>query len=665
MMLPSRVLRLLLLPLAATQMSGLAPAKEDGADFDISKAKQYNRADTNLYYRPDILKANPGAVIIPKGDYNQQGDSYYFTPKIKAPKTLQFEVYNDWIEPITPPDAPPGLAIPPDQMQIREPQGDVEVALPNAPANFAPVNDGMVVPNGAVIKTGANATAAVLFGGVDSARLMPNSAAAIQQTLTAASRAVEVDLTSGGVFSKVGQQIGVKGEYEVHTPNGTAVAHGTDFVTIITGNRTDVWIEQGTVSLEAPDSKAAQMAVADGSGPLKHIQVPVIADAKTALSENSATLTAIFNFIPMANQKIASIRAKATRGEVLTSGQTDYLNRIKQVPSLIKLALVEKAPPPPLAATPAPIMREPAAEGSPIAAVPATPATPAAPPTPAITLGPNDQVGFTNTPGPVDDAALHKGLADLAAANPKQLVVIQETSKVSPAVVKKVVDAVHAVKLKAKILKYKAPATAASPVAPTPTPAASPATAATPAAPVIPPTPAVPLVHPSAAEGIGGTNAPAETEKPAPHMSTAKVAPAALPAKVGPMTVVIHVNGSIKFQGKTMTLAQFQASLMAVIKAKPDQELVIKSGTKVPYAHLKEVLDACANAQVAHITVSDPSPKPTPPPSASAPATNAPSDVTLISTSPAATTNLPTPGLLMHPSMQPQTPATPATNTTP
>ena len=71
----------------------------------------------------------------------------------------------------------------------------------------------MALPNGAVVKTGADGTAAVLFGGVDSARLMPNSSAAVQQTVTAQSRSVEVDLTAGGVFSKVGTQVGVAGTY--------------------------------------------------------------------------------------------------------------------------------------------------------------------------------------------------------------------------------------------------------------------------------------------------------------------------------------------------------------------------------------------------------------------------------------------------------------------
>ena len=132
------VLRILLLPFIAATIGGVTWAKEEGPDAATPKAAdaksvEYKRSDANYYLKSDILKVNPTAVIIPKGGYTQQDDSYFFTPKLKAPKTLQFEVINDWIEPITPPDAPPTLSIPPDAMQVREPQGDVRVALPSAP----------------------------------------------------------------------------------------------------------------------------------------------------------------------------------------------------------------------------------------------------------------------------------------------------------------------------------------------------------------------------------------------------------------------------------------------------------------------------------------------------------------------------------------------------
>ncbi len=152
-------------------MTGGAWAAEDLPDApNAAKAAEYKRADANFYPKGDIAKSHSTAVIVPIGGYTRKDASYFFTPKKKAPKDLYVETLNDWIEPITPPDMPASLGVPPDAMQIREPQGDVQVALPSAPANFTQATEGMTIPNGTVLKTGANGTAAVLFGGVDSAR---------------------------------------------------------------------------------------------------------------------------------------------------------------------------------------------------------------------------------------------------------------------------------------------------------------------------------------------------------------------------------------------------------------------------------------------------------------------------------------------------------------
>ena len=61
-------------------------------------------------------------------------------------------------------------------------------ALPSAPGNFVPATENMSLANGAVLRTGKDGTAAVLFGGVDSARLMPNSDGTVQQTVTSGTR---------------------------------------------------------------------------------------------------------------------------------------------------------------------------------------------------------------------------------------------------------------------------------------------------------------------------------------------------------------------------------------------------------------------------------------------------------------------------------------------
>jgi ferric-dicitrate binding protein FerR (iron transport regulator)/biopolymer transport protein ExbD len=319
------------------------------------KPSEYKQVDTNFYLRSDVETADPHVLILAKEDFTAKGDSYFITLRKKAPAEAYLEMVNDWIEPVTPPDMPASLGVPPDAMQIREPQGDVQVALPSAPAAFSPVKDGMTIPNGAVVKTGDNGTAAVVFGGVDSARLAPHAQAAVQETVTGDSRSVEVDLTSGAVFSKVGQRIGEKEEYKVQTPNGTATAWGTDFVTVALSARTDVWIAQGTVQLDGPDGKRVGLVKSTGTGSLKILRYPASTDMHQAVADDTETMTIVMNFIPLADQKIKALRAQVAGGAKITATEKDYLSRIKKVPVLIKLALVAPpAPPPPPPPAPAP-----------------------------------------------------------------------------------------------------------------------------------------------------------------------------------------------------------------------------------------------------------------------------------------------------------------------
>jgi biopolymer transport protein ExbD len=459
------VYRSIFLSFTAVAVTGAGRAMDEDA---APKTAEYKRADTNFYARGDILKAHSASAILTKDKYTQKDDSYFYTPKIKALKEIYIEIASDWIEPITPPDMPASLNIAPDAMQIREPQGDVTVALPTAPGNFATVTDGMSLPNGAVIKTGPNATAAILFGGVDSARLMPDSEAAVQQTVTAQTRTVEVDLTAGGVFSKVGTQIGVKGDYEVHTSSGNALAHGTDFVTMIAQGHTDVWISQGTVELIPPDAKNGESVTSDGTGPLKLLRFPAITDPTAAILADANGLTAILNFIPMANQKIAALRAQVTRGTALSATQQAYLNRIKQVPAFIKLALVEP-PPPPVAPPPAP----PAPE--------------------TIVVHPNGTIKFLGTTMGLSE--FQEKLKALIKEKPEQAIIIKASPKVPYATFQDVVTSCNDAQVKTVTVATPAPqpppAPNATPTAETPPAVPAPPTVVTPPPAPVPPPPLV------------------------------------------------------------------------------------------------------------------------------------------------------------------------------
>ena len=551
----------------AAVMSGEVRAVDVPKEAARLPTAEYKRSDTNFYPKGDIVKTHPTAVIIAAARVTQKDDSYFFTPLKKAPKEMYVESLNDWIEPITPPDMPASLGVPPDAMQIREPQGDVQVALPSAPANFTPVTNGMTLPNGAVVKTGEGGTAAVLFGGVDSARLMPNSAAAVQQTVTAQSRSAEVDLTAGGIFSKVGTQVGVKGNYEVHTPFGNAGAAGGDFVTITTAAHTDVWVAQGTVYLENPDSKIAETTTSTGTGPLKIMRLPQITDPQLSAQADVETLTMALNFIPLANQKIKALHDKKASGTALTANEESYLKRIKEVPCLIKLALVEPpAPPPAPIPAPAPVI------------APLTPA-PALAPAPPPPANPKPLIVMVHSDGTVrfkganmELPAFQSKLEKLVKSSPDQAFVVKQGKTVSYEKVKAVMDAFTAAQAK-NVSVTMPPVPPPAPVA-TPAPAIAPLT-------------------------------PAPTLAPAPPP----------PSNPKPLTVTVHSDGTVRFKGANLGLAEFQSKLETLVKASPNQALVIKAGKNVPYDKVKTVLDLCTAAQVLNVTVSVPVPA-TPVPSA-------------------------------------------------
>lgn len=581
---------------------------------------EYKRVDPSAYPKSELLVLRPDAVIIPQGKYEVRDGAYYFMPKVRAPKELFFETTSDWVEPITPPDMPASLGVPPDQMQIREPQGDVEVALPSAPANFTPATANMTVPNGAVIKTGDNSTAAVLFGGVDSARLMPDSAAAVQQTVTPESRSAEVDLTTGGVFSKVGTQLGVAGTYAVHTPFGNASAQGGDFVTITTGSRTDVWVAAGRVRLDdANDTKVGELT-SDGTGELRLLRAPAIADAKDALAADAQTLTAALNFIPLADQKLKVLRDKAAQGQALTANEDAYLKRIRQVPYLMMLELVPQAAPAP--ATPA----------SPVAAAPSTP-PPVAPPKPALPLKP--MTIFVHHDGTVkfhglnmDVAHLQSTLQKISQTRPLQPFIVHAGSDVSP-------DQVQAVQAALSAANFQNVTTHVAPAAPVP--AAPPAPVATSVPP--PPAESPDKIAPpaSSAQSADTTDSTSTADLLKPRLTAPTIGSA---ERLVPLEIDMHAGGKLVMEGQPVaSLDDLKSRLTSVAQAIPHQPVVIRKDRKVTHADLKKVLAICHDLQLKATSLPSLPSAPTPAP---APA----------SSGSAADDALPSPAPILHPSMQ-------------
>jgi biopolymer transport protein ExbD len=669
------VLRVTLALFFTVSLSAAIGAKSD------AKQPEYKRSDANYYWKGDVLKAEPTAVIIPAGKYTEKNGSYFIDTTGKPPHEIYIQVENDWIEPLTPPTMPASLGVAPDAMEIREPQGDVTVALPSAPANFLPAVNNMAIPNGAVVKTGAGGTAAVLMGGVNSVRLIPNSSAAVQQTVTPLMRTTEVDLTAGAVFSKVGKRIGEKQDFQVHTPFGVAAAKGTDFVTITLPARTDVWIAQGTVQMDQPDGKLVGTVSSEGTGALKIIRNPPMPDAHAAMMASSQTMTAAMNFIPTVNVYVKALDDKMAQGIKLTATEQDYLHRIKKVPCLIKLALVEPPAPPP-----APVPPPPAA------AMPA-PATSGAAPV-QVDLADDGTIKLNNVPVGTD--ALPGMLNDIAKANPAQPILVVADDKVPKDQVKKVFAMCKTAKLTHVKRVRTAPPQAATPAVisgPTaespslllPAPAPAPATPAPAAQPTPPPvlTPIDLDLRPDAKVDFQGATLtllelkpklqelgkttplqpitvngqekvkPAQLKKVTAMLHAAKlskvtIAPAAplpTPAAAPPPAVVVaptvvppappaapidlyvRADGKVDFQDGTFTLDELKPKLEAIAKATPDQPLVVKKKEKLEKGQLKKVVQLCRDAKLTKVTVDKTTPpvaQPAPAPAAVAAPANTP-----------------------------------------
>jgi len=250
--------------------------------------------------------------------------------------------------------------------------------------------------------------------------------------------------------------------------------------------------------------------------------------------------------------------------------------------------------------------------------MPATPSAPPAKPKPLIIyVHPDGKIKYQGAL--IDLPAFQAKLQALAQATPDRTLVIKAGKTVPYDKVKAVMDSCHDANI-----KYVT--SVVPPPAPKPQPEASSATPTTPAE-TIPTTPAI-------APAPVATPAPA-AEPATPSTPTASSTPPAVPpAKAAPLRAVVRIDGKVNFKGATYELPGFKSRLEAIIKANADQAIVVKAGKTVPFEKLKAVLDICDAAQVKYLSVIAATP--------TQPASTEP-----------ATANLPGPGLLMHPSIEP------------
>jgi hypothetical protein len=151
-----------------------------------------------------------------------------------------------WAEPVTTANgATPKVG--PHEMKLVAVHGAVSVKTPDGQTE--PGTNGLLVPSGSTIETSAHGSAAVFMGGVDSARLVPNSGVIVAQNMEGTVRHTTIDLQKGAVFSRVGRRPGETQKYEVRTPEGVAAARGTEYLDVEVDGVHVVFTNKGTVDL--------------------------------------------------------------------------------------------------------------------------------------------------------------------------------------------------------------------------------------------------------------------------------------------------------------------------------------------------------------------------------------------------------------------------------
>jgi hypothetical protein len=198
-----------------------------------------------------------------------------------------------------------------NQMKLVELQGAVTVHTPGG--GFEEGADGLVIPSGSVVTTGPDSSVAVFMGGINSVRLLPDSEVAITHHLEGSVRYTMIDLHRGTAFSRIGRRDGETQHYEVHTPEGTAIAKGTEIADSYFNGHHYVFIVKGTVGLYVANQLLKDIS-GDGGGAIGMASMPPANDEAQVLR---AILIALQPFDFKTNEIALHIQqGTATRDEI-------------------------------------------------------------------------------------------------------------------------------------------------------------------------------------------------------------------------------------------------------------------------------------------------------------------------------------------------------------
>lgn len=273
----------------------------------------------------DIRRLDPEAVIVAAGDHIRlQGGHGVRKSVARDRSTVYLEILADWIEPV----AAEGVA---GEMRLVLAEGKVEAAPPDNPQGFAPVQAGVVLAPGTILRTGENSQAGLALGRRSTARLIGGTTVEAMLEPQGGVERVRLNLKGGAVFNRI-RSFQKDVDYQVRTPHAVAAARGTDFVAVALPEVTDVWIAEGTVELMDLQGKSLGTVSADDPGTLKIIRNPPAPDAVADAAANTLTMSVAMGLIPKVNTATAANRL----AERPTAEQLAQLQEVRRVSYYIK-----------------------------------------------------------------------------------------------------------------------------------------------------------------------------------------------------------------------------------------------------------------------------------------------------------------------------------------
>jgi hypothetical protein len=228
-----------------------------------------------------------------------------------------------WNEPVTAPGQT-SLPVLPGEMKLMEVRGDVQVSFSGNPMDFRNATEGMIVPNGVLIKTDGGSTAAVVMGGVDSARLAPGTEAVINSEVDRNVRNSNVDVKKGTIFARVGRRLGETQDFKVHSIYGVAAARGTSYAVKVDSTRMIIFGNDGKVQVDEVGGRKYVLLAPTAGGPP---QVACLPRGTPTTDEDIDALNAVIRAL---NAKTNQILSK--NPSTLTDAEKAYLQVVGATP---------------------------------------------------------------------------------------------------------------------------------------------------------------------------------------------------------------------------------------------------------------------------------------------------------------------------------------------